>query len=147
LPSGTQIANQAFVEFDFAGDIDQHPAPKAGPWINTLDVVPPSSAVAALPTTIATPNATVSWAGQDDASGSGIASYDVYVSTDGGAYELWQPATTDTQAVFTGQGGHAYAFYSVATDNVGHREADHQTSDASIYIIGEPGIAVTPTEV
>ncbi|MCJ7510364.1 MAG: integrase core domain-containing protein [Dehalococcoidia bacterium] len=36
LPSGTQVANQAFVEFDFAGDIWDHPAPPEGPWINTI---------------------------------------------------------------------------------------------------------------
>jgi hypothetical protein len=36
LPDGTQMLNQAFVEFDFAGDIWDHPAPKEGPWINTI---------------------------------------------------------------------------------------------------------------
>ena len=36
LLNGIQIANQAFVEFDFAGDIYDHPAPKDGPWINTI---------------------------------------------------------------------------------------------------------------
>ena len=36
LPPCTQIANQAFVEFDFAGDLYDHPAPKEGPWINTI---------------------------------------------------------------------------------------------------------------
>ena len=39
LPNGTRIANQAFVEFDFAGDIYAHPAPKDGPWINTISIV------------------------------------------------------------------------------------------------------------
>jgi len=36
VPPGTRIANQAFVEFDVAGDLYDHPAPKEGPWINTI---------------------------------------------------------------------------------------------------------------
>jgi RHS repeat-associated protein len=34
LPAGTQLANQAFVQFDFLGPVG--PAPKDGPWINTI---------------------------------------------------------------------------------------------------------------
>ena len=45
--------------------------------------------------------------------------YNVYVSDDGGPFTLWQSDTTATSATFTGQVGHTYAFYSVATDNVG----------------------------
>jgi hypothetical protein len=34
LPIGTQLANQAFVQFDFLGPWG--PAPKEGPWVNTI---------------------------------------------------------------------------------------------------------------
>jgi hypothetical protein len=60
----------------------------------------------------------LSWTGSDG-NGSGIATYDVYVSDDGGPFTLWQPATPATSATLTGQVGHTYAFYSVATSNVG----------------------------
>ena len=39
------------------------------------------------------------------------------------AFTLWQTGTADTSATYAGQLNHTYAFYSVATDNVGHREA------------------------
>ena len=64
----------------------------------------------------------VSWAGSDDVNGSGIAFYDIYVSEDGGPFELWLGATTATQAIYPGRTGHTYAFYSLAYDGVGHRE-------------------------
>ena len=60
----------------------------------------------------------MTWSGSDG-DGSGIASYDVYVSDDGGPYQLWQSDTTQTSAIYTGQDGHTYRFYSVATSNVG----------------------------
>ena len=34
-------------------------------------------------------------------------------------YTLWQSDTTTTSATYTGQVGHTYGFFSVATDNVG----------------------------
>jgi RHS repeat-associated protein len=129
LSSGTTITNQAFVEFDFAGDLYNHPAPKEGPWINTIDAGVPESQVNALPATSGT-NFQVLWSGTDDANGSGIASYDIYVSTDGGAYVVWLEDTTETSAVFSGEGGHTYAFYSVARDGVGHEEAAPTSPDA-----------------
>ena len=43
----------------------------------------------------------------------------MYVSDDGGAYTLWQSDTTATSATYTGQVGHTYRFYSVATDPLG----------------------------
>lgn len=119
LSTGTVIANQAFVQFDFFGPWG--PAPKAGPWVNTIDSGKPTSAVNALPAEIDALQFTVSWSGQDDEKGCGIASYDIYVSTDGGAYNLWD-TFTDTSAVFTGETDHTYTFYSIARDNVGNVE-------------------------
>src|SRR5271157_2427801 len=48
--------------------------------LNTIDADPPTSTVASLPATEASTSFTVSWSGQDDPGGSGIASYDIYVS-------------------------------------------------------------------
>jgi hypothetical protein len=54
-----------------------------------------------------------------DGAGSGIASYDVYVSEDNGPFTPFLTATTATAATFTGQFGHTYPFHSAATSNVG----------------------------
>jgi hypothetical protein len=76
----------------------------------------------------------VNWFGQDDPGGSGIASYDIYFSDNGGNWTLWKRQVPETSAVFTGQLGHTYAFYSVATDNVGNVEAPPATADTQTTI-------------
>jgi hypothetical protein len=135
LTSGTQIPNQAFVEFDFAGDLLQHPAPKEGPWVNTVDGVSPDSNMLPLSPTIAQTDFLVQWSGQDEAGGSGISSYDIYVSIDGSPYTLWKHNTIETSATYHGDYGHSYSFYSVAGDNVGHEEAESSTPDTSTTLI------------
>ena len=78
----------------------------------------------------------MSWSGQDDADGSGIAAYDIYVSDNGGPFNPFLLNTTDVTATFTGAAGHTYGFYSVATDNVGHVEAPPLAPDATIQVLG-----------
>jgi hypothetical protein len=127
LPTGTAIAAQASIVFDTN-------APLATPTAqNTLDVGRPTSTVTALPATSPT-TFTVSWSGTDDANGSGIAHYDIFVSDNGGVYTLWQNATAQTFAMYPGQPGHTYSFYSVASDNVGNREIAPATADATTMI-------------
>jgi len=139
LSSGTRIENQAFVQFDFLGPWG--PAPKEGPWVNTIDAGPPTSWVEPLPEVLNAPQFSVRWDGADDAGGSGIASYDIYVSTDGGAFVLWLGGTTDILAEFSGQVGGSYAFYSVATDNVRHREPVPAAAHTATYVNIPPTIA------
>lgn len=123
--TGTQITNTATVIFDANQPINT-PA-----WMNTLDVDLPVSKVAALPTT---ESATfpVSWSGTDQ--GSGITSYDIYVSDNGGAFTLWQSAVTATSASYSGTVGHAYGFYSIATDGAGNVQAAKSSADASTTV-------------
>lgn len=123
-PTGTVITNKATIVFDNNEPID------TDPWWNTVDSGAPSSAVAALQPVSTNTTFTVSWFGIDDKDGSGVSSYDVFVSDNGEPYQSWQTGTTLTTDSYTGQRGHTYAFYSVATDNVGNREADHATPDA-----------------
>jgi Putative Ig domain/Domain of unknown function (DUF4114)/von Willebrand factor type D domain len=98
---------------------------------NTLDTDIPISKVNALPAN-SNANFTVSWTGAD--SGSGIANYDIYVATDGGQYVLWKDNTTDTSATYSGQTGKTYAFYSVATDNLGLTQTAPTQADATTTI-------------
>ncbi|NEQ47522.1 MAG: hypothetical protein F6K00_29860 [Leptolyngbya sp. SIOISBB] len=127
-PTQTPINGQAAISFD-----DQSPISTAA-VVNTLDADLPTSQVAALPQT-SDPSFTVSWSGTDV--GSGLATYDIYVSENGGDFTLWLKDTAETSATYTGIGGSTYAFYSFATDNVGYREVAPTTADA-VTFIGSP---------
>ena len=144
LPTGTQIRNVALITFDANPAIatdqvnDEDPTQGVDPSkqaLNTIDSGPPASSVGPLPPEETSTSFAVNWSGQDDPGGSGIASYDVYVSDDGGPYALWQSDTTATSATFTGQYGHTYGFYSVATDNVGNVQPTPTAAQASTQLL------------
>jgi len=109
---------------------------------HTIDAGAPASSVDDLPPTVDSTSFLVTWAGDDDAGGSGLASYDIYVATDGGPYTLWLDDTTLTTAPYTGATNHTYAFYSVGKDNAGNVEAAPLVPDATITI---PRPNVVPT--
>ncbi len=136
LASGTEITNRASIVFDWNDPIDRPLV------LNTIDATPPTSQVDLLAETLHTLSFPVSWTGQDEENGSGIAGYDVYVSDNGGDYQLWLDDTTETSAAFTGEDGHTYAFYSTATDNVGHVEAAAApgTSDTETTLVVPPRV-------
>ncbi len=128
LPSGTEITNKATIKFDWED-------PLLTPLVlNTIDAAPPVSQVNALPPEANDISILISWGGQDDANGSGIASYDIYVSDNGGAYILWLDDTNAISATFVGEHGHTYSFYSVATDNAGHVEEAPTVPDVIIAL-------------
>ena len=94
------------------------------------DVPPPADTEAPISTVEVLPNSvpqdfTVTWYGFDSG-GSGVANYDVFVSTNGGEFELWQDDTTALSAIYDGESDRSYAFYSVATDNAGNSESTSQ---------------------
>ncbi len=129
--TATLIDAKATVTFQ-AGLPDQSSLDTA-PISNTIDAGAPTSSVAALPAS--SPSMfTVLWAGQDDAGGSGIASFDIYVSDNGGPFTAWLTGTQMTSATYTGQNGHTYAFYSVATDNVGHVQVTPATAQTTTTV-------------
>ena len=132
LPTGTEIAAQASIVFDTNDPIDTNEL------LNTVDTGTPTSQINPLPAQVATPTFDVSWSGSDDPGGSGIAHFDVHVSQDGGLYSLWLGSTSDSAAQFAGEPGHTYAFFSVATDNVGHKEFPPDVVDAMVYVASPP---------
>ena len=71
----------------------------------------------------------MTWAG-DDAGGSGVERYDVYVSVDGGDWTLWQDGTEETSADYEGTAGSSYAFYVHATDALGFANPVAPTAQA-----------------
>jgi hypothetical protein len=116
LTTGTTVAGQASIVFD-------RNAPIATPvWTNTIDANTPTASVTALPADSPAGNLTVAWTGSD-ANGSGVGSYDLYESTDGGPLTLILPATTLTSTQVPIVPGHTYGFAVDATNNVGNQGA------------------------
>ncbi len=74
----------------------------------------------------------VHWSGLD--SGSGLASFTIFVSDNGGPYTAWRSNTRESQAVFEGQSGHSYSFYSQARDLVGNIEPVKTSSEAMTIV-------------
>jgi len=139
LATGTQIKNKASIVFDWNEAID---TPEV---LNTIDAVAPSSSVNPLPAQMYCTAFPVSWAGQDDAGGSGVEGYTVYVSDNGGAYAPWL-TTEETTATFTaGEAGHTYRFYSAARDHVGNTEPP--PTDAAGAIVPDATTLVTGLNV
>ncbi len=138
LATGTTIAAQASVVFDTNAALD------TAQVSNTIDSGAPTSSVTSLPGTESSITFPVSWSGQDDAGGSGIAGYNIWVSDNGGPYSEWQTDTANTSANYTGQFGHTYAFFSQAIDNVGNVEAPHAVADASTTITVAAPVLNTP---
>lgn len=127
VPTGSRIENRARIAFDYNDPIDT-------PIVfNTLDSAAPTSAVAPLPAQVGR-TFLVNWAGQDDAGGSGLASYDVFVSADGTNRTLWLGGTSATSAPFVGEPGRTYSFYTVARDFVGNQEPAPATPQASTLV-------------
>jgi RHS repeat-associated protein len=138
LATGAAINQQASVVFDINAPILTNTA------LNTIDAGTPTSGVAALPATEKSPSFTVSWSGSDG-KGPGIASYNDYVSDNGGPFTIWQSATTQTSAIFKGQLGHSYGFYSVASDPLGFVQRVPTTAQATTKVVlpGPPLVTVT----
>jgi hypothetical protein len=94
----------------------------------------PSSQVNPLPAVEDSPSFTVIWSGTDPG-GPGIAYYDVYVSTDGGPFVLWQSHAMATSATYTGQAGQSYSFYSIATDFAGAVQPTPASGQATTQVV------------
>jgi hypothetical protein len=107
--------------------------PTAAQTSTTVDAVPPSSSASPLPL-YSLPSFTVNWSGSDNAGGSGVAFYDMYVADDGGPFAPWLTGTTATSATYGGQDGHACGFYSVATDIAGNRQTTATSAQATTEV-------------
>jgi RHS repeat-associated protein len=137
LANGTAITNQASIVFDVNAAIATNTV------TNMLDSSSLTSAITPLPATTTSTNISVAWSGSDP-SGSGIASYNIYVSTNGGAYALWLSATTLTSSTYTGIPGQTYSFSSLATNNVGTVQATPGTPQTIAVVFITPNVTVMP---
>jgi subtilase family serine protease len=116
IESGTIINNMATIIFDRNEPVDTPIA------YNTVDLSIPESKVKQ----VSPPHyleISISWGGQDTRNGSGISTYDIYISDNEQPYELWLSQTKATSGIYIGNPGHTYSFYSIATDKVGNVES------------------------
>jgi RHS repeat-associated protein len=130
LTTGATISQQAAIVFDTNAPLN------TGVATNTLDTGVPTGTVQALPG-ISPTSFNVSWTGVDDASGSGVGLFNVFVSDNGGPFAAWQTATNQTSATFVGQLGHSYGFYATATDNVGNAQAQPAAAQTTTTVPAE----------
>ncbi len=86
-------------------------------FANVADTTAPTAGVKVLAARQRDAGFIVSWNGAD---ASGIKSWDVQVSIDGGAFAGWLTATTRTSDVYLGRNGRGYAFRVRATDTKGN---------------------------
>ncbi len=130
----TRIESNATIIFDYNEPI------VTNTWINTIDNIAPMSVIASV-TEAEDGDLIVEWSGEDEHSG--IASYDIYYSTDGGNhYTLWLSETTDTIGDFTPSADGDYLFKAIACDWVGNTNSGLSasitiTSDRPIIHIGQ----------
>jgi len=143
LATGTEIRNVALISFDgqpqiATNQVDPHDPPKgtdpAKECLNTIDSGAPVSEITTADGSQGKAAIRLAWDGQDDADGSGVAGYDIYVSIDSSAYELAMAGGIGNSAEYVGQPGHTYRFYTVVTDNVGNKESAPAAPDATIAL-------------
>ena len=101
--------------------------------VTVSDTTPPTSVIAALPSECYA-QIPLAWSGQDNAGGSGLAGFDIWVSDNGGPFTRWLERTTLTSAFYPGVIGHTYAFYTTAVDAAGNVEPIPGSPDAQTMV-------------
>lgn len=129
-PDGTLLLNKGYIYFD------NNPPVITPTWKNVFDNGLPESNVSQMDAGSMGVVRDVYWSGTD--STSGINSYSIYYSVNGGEYKLWLKNTRANSAKFRGEIDSSYSFYSVVADSAGNVElppsvADAQTSFSSNF--------------
>lgn len=125
------ITAQASIVFDVNDPIVTNTA------VNIVDALPPDLSVKALPAATDQTAFTIEFEGADDEGGSGIQSYNLYVSTNGEDFELYTAGIAESRIVFEGEKEKNYCFAVVGQDNVGNLEK-LDTIRTNCVIIGCP---------
>jgi hypothetical protein len=100
-----------------------------------VDSTPPSPSIECPSAGNPGGNFAMSWGASD---ASGIASYEVLVSTDGGSFTPWLSGTSGTSAAYSGQPGHSYSFQVSATDALGNASGFVSCGPVAIRVATEP---------
>ena len=133
--TGDTITATASIVFDVNNAI------ATNTWVNTIDAAAPTS------TLQVEPNATydsmlVAFSGSDDADGSGIKQYRLYVSANGGGYQPAGVFAEGEEARVPVTAGVQYRYVSLAEDNVGNIEPMKGDGDTAIGVSQLPIYAI-----
>ncbi len=101
---------------------------------NIIDAYPPVSSMDSLPYAMDSLEFTLSFKATDDAGGSGVGTYNIYVSENKGALTTVVQDLADSTYRFKGNQGASYDFYCRSADNVGNTEALKSNPDLSLVI-------------
>lgn len=109
-----------------------------GPVMIILEVdrTPPVTRVEIVPLPFDKTHVMVRWHGSDGQFGTGVAAYDVEVSVDGGPWQPWQTATTETQAIYDISAGGSFAFRARAVDRVGNQGEFGEPAQTNLRLVG-----------
>ncbi|MBX3418456.1 MAG: carboxypeptidase regulatory-like domain-containing protein [Pirellulaceae bacterium] len=128
VPTGTVIDAEARIIFDINEPIDTPPI------FNTIDAGIPVSQIAFHSSPSDEATFVVRWDGEDDENGSGIHSFNIFVSTDDLPYVPWLMNTRLREAIFVGEFGRRYKFFASVRDNAGNREATPSEAELDVNI-------------
>ncbi len=101
-----------------------------------VDSTAPTVSIATPGGSTTNPAMPIAWGATD--AGSGVASYDIDVSVDGGPLSPWMSATGGTAATYIGEAGHTYVFAVRATDHLGNESS--WLSSAPL-VVSEPPVS------
>jgi len=126
MQTGDTVAASALIVFDENTPIGTNV------WTNTFDAVAPVSTLHAEMNAADSLYCTFSFGAQDDPGGSGVHDVEVYVSINNEPYISIGSAEPDSTLSFALENGIYYQFMSIATDNVGNKEAFKPQADTSV---------------
>ncbi|MDI6803523.1 MAG: T9SS type A sorting domain-containing protein, partial [Bacteroidota bacterium] len=125
ITTGSRIYSQARIYFD------DNPPILTRNIFRTIDVGKPTSSVKSLNST--SPNSfNVNWSGADDAA---VYQYTIYVSENSATFKAWLTNTSDTSAIFTGEHGKNYGFFSIAMDTAGNVEQAKLSAETNTNVV------------
>ncbi|MBI3976839.1 MAG: Ig-like domain-containing protein [Chloroflexi bacterium] len=127
--TGDVVSATARIVFDTNDPIDTPPI------FNTLDAGRPASRVNPLAGVTAGDEVVLTWSSVDTLGGAGLKKVDLYVSADGAPFVLARADITETAAVFRGEIGRSYGFYTLAEDQAGNREGTKTAADATTRLL------------
>jgi Secretion system C-terminal sorting domain len=134
--TGDSLIAKASIVFDINAPIETNTA------VNIVDAYPPASVV--LPNVTVEHNSiiTMNVDIDDDAGGSGVQYFDMYVSENGGPFVKFDSLLTNPVVSFTGEPGNTYCFFSRGTDNVLNVENLKNICELTVTLT-DPSLPVT----
>lgn len=135
--TGDTVSAKASIVFDINEPIETNT------WQNTIDAVAPVSKIESA--SAKNGDITLNWSGIDDAGGSGVKEYALYVSENNQPYELFQDKIADNSIMYPGIPGNSYCFYTLATDNTGNLEPEKVNGCAFALTLQLDGTALPVT--